>query len=91
MLPQEMRKDYWEVLADFRDQESVEARIVRVADKLEALLQSLEYERSGHTHGLTEGMLREAEEAAKACDNKRVNDLVEEILTHFSLLAVKEE
>jgi 5'-deoxynucleotidase YfbR-like HD superfamily hydrolase len=85
MLPQEVRDGYWEALTDYRDQQSIESRIVRFSDKLEALLQALEYEKAGYVHGLTAGMLRDVEEAAKSCDNQYVNGLVTDVLNYFNL------
>ncbi len=42
-LPVELRKRYFHILKDFHMQNSVEARIVKSADKLEMVLQALEY------------------------------------------------
>jgi putative hydrolase of HD superfamily len=42
-LPVELRKHYIHLLEDFHQKNSVEARIVKSADKLEMILQALEY------------------------------------------------
>ena len=42
-LPVELRKRYVYILEDFHQKNSVEARIVKSADKLEMVLQALEY------------------------------------------------
>ena len=89
MLPHELQEDYWDILAEFSKQKSIESQLVRVADKLEAVLQALEYEKAGHLHGLTKGMLEDLEEAARVCDNQHVNDLIRDVKEDFGIATVE--
>ena len=88
MLPANLKEGYSDLLTEFRNQESIESRLVRVADKLEAVLQASEYGRAGYHHGMTEGMLKELKGAAKVCDNQHVNDLIGDVMESFDLTAV---
>jgi len=47
-LPKELEKKYFEIWEEFHDQKSEEAKIVKNIDKIEFVLQALEYEKEGH-------------------------------------------
>ena len=47
-LPESVREEYQQFWEEFETGESLEARVVRLADRLDLLFQSLHYERQGH-------------------------------------------
>ncbi len=47
-LPESLQKAYRALWEEFETGESLEARVVRLADRLDLLFQSLHYERQGH-------------------------------------------
>ena len=47
-LPESVRREYQTLWEEFETGESFEARVVRLADRLDLLFQSLHYERQGH-------------------------------------------
>jgi len=91
MLPRNLQDGYWDISAEFRSQKSIESQLVRVADKLEVVLQALEYEKAGYLHGLTKGMLEELDGAAKICDNPLINDVIRDVKENFGIVSVEEK
>jgi len=47
-LPESVRREYQDLWEEFETGESLEARVVRLADRLDLMFQSLHYERQGH-------------------------------------------
>jgi len=48
LLPQELKEKYEEIWNEFSQEESEEAKLVRQIDKLEMIIQALEYEKEGY-------------------------------------------
>jgi 5'-deoxynucleotidase YfbR-like HD superfamily hydrolase len=48
LLPKGLKSNYFSLWKEFQDKKTVEAKIARQVDKLEMLLQALEYEKEGY-------------------------------------------
>ena len=48
LLPEELREKYLKLIKELMDKESEETRLVRQIDKLEMVIQALEYEKEGY-------------------------------------------
>lgn len=48
-LPSELRKQYIDLLSEFHEGKTIESRIVKFSDKLETILQAIEYEKKGYS------------------------------------------
>src|SRR3990170_7380605 len=48
LLPKELRKKYFEIMKEFIEEKSEEAKLVKQIDKLEMMIQALEYEKEGY-------------------------------------------
>jgi putative hydrolases of HD superfamily len=71
-------KDYLEIWQDYENRNSIESRIVKAADKLDLLLQSVEYEKGG-ARSLHEFWANSDEEFAGLDLEELISDLIESL------------
>jgi putative hydrolase of HD superfamily len=76
-LPQNLKRKYEEIWKDFEESKSEEARIVRELDKLEMVLQALEYQREGYKKERLEEFWKNAKNAIKTPEIKRLYKILE--------------
>lgn len=61
-IPEKLRKRYADIWRLYREGGSVDAKLVKAADKLEMVFQAFEYAKLGYPQRLTEDMWKDAEE-----------------------------
>jgi 5'-deoxynucleotidase YfbR-like HD superfamily hydrolase len=71
-MPHAMRKTVQEAVAEYESQSTAEARCARDADKLECLIQAVEYQAAGHT--LVQGWIDSSRAALQTVTAQRIAD-----------------
>jgi putative hydrolase of HD superfamily len=83
-LEPNLRDRYLSLLKDYREGNSVEAQVVKVSDKLETLIQALEYEESGFSTSKVQEFWEEKNHLPELIKDSALKDLVAEIIDELN-------
>jgi len=80
-LPEELRRKYEIIWKEFEEGKSKEAKIVKDLDKLEMILQALEYQKEGYNKEKLKEFWKDGEKSIRTPEIKRIYRILKKKLT----------